>query len=207
MKKTYTYVLLLCIFSCSLFFSACDDNTTKTKSVKTEATENSNNNDSYVNLKFDDGNSINLVSPEQSGGRSLPSRFHASLSGNGITVMLQLRTTDGPIKEAEYRDIKFGITVKDLSGEEYQSLYYNENETGKRGEAEITITSVEGDNVNGSFSGTLYSKTGKRTTVNGKFSTDNSNNYGMNSKLHRSIHESWAYSGSAPLRDALKPEY
>lgn len=206
MKKASKYAILLFIFSCSLFFNACYEKIAKKENGITVASEN-NDSDDYVNIIFDGGQSINLKSPTQSGGRSLPSRFHASLSGKGVVVMLQLIARDGPIKGKKYGDIRFGITVKNLNGEEYRSLYYKSKDTGKEGDAEITIATIEGDNVSGSFFGTLYSKTGKKTTVEGKFTTDEGEIYGMNSKLKRSTHESWAYNHLVPFRETFDPKY
>lgn len=169
MKKAKTYAILLCLFSIGLFLISCNDSSKKNENVQTEVTENDN--DGYVNLKLDDGSIIEIKSLTQSGGRSLPSKFHASLSGKGIIVILQLSSTDGPIKEGKYGDVGLGITVKNLNGEEYRSFYYKNKDTGKEGEAETTITSIGEKHVTGIFSGTLYSKSGKKTTIEGKFAT------------------------------------
>lgn len=170
MKKANIYILIMCLFICSSFFVSCNNSSKKKENVKTEGTENKNSDGDYAKLELEDGNVIELKSPRQSGGRSLPSRFHLSLSGQGIIVILQLTSTDGPITEKKYGDIGLGITVKNLNGEDYRSFFENKD-TGEEGEAETTITSIGDKHVNGTFSGTLFSKSGKKATIEGKFAT------------------------------------
>lgn len=168
MKKKNAYSLIIFLLISGSFLASCNDSSTKKENVITENIAN-NSDGSYAKLELEDGSIIELNSPRESGGRSLPSKFHVSLSSQGIIIILQLTSTDGPITEKKYGDTGIGITVKNLKGEEYRSFYYKNKDSGEEGEAETTITSIGKEHVDGNFSGRLYSKSGKKTTIKGKF--------------------------------------
>lgn len=167
MKNSFTFILLFpALIGCSLFLTSCND--VKKQEEVGIIERNMNSSASYIRIKPEDGSEINLKLPEQSGGRSLPNRFYASLSENGIVVLLQLISAKDPIEEKKYEDV--GVTIKNLNGEEYRSYYFKNKKTTEEGQAETIITSIDGENVHGNFKGILYSKTGNKAFIEGEFS-------------------------------------
>ena len=178
MRRTNNHIGLL-FMVLSLFLLSCKETPKKEESITTTKVESIENKiedgDNYANIKLQDGSTINLKPSSQSGHTNGPSQFTASLTDFEMVVMLQLTATDGPIEKKKYEGPEAGITVKIVGEnspikEEYGSFFYI-NDNGEEGDAKIDFSSIGENNSEGTFSGTLYSKSGKKATIEGKFKT------------------------------------
>ena len=177
MRRTSNHIGLLLVVL-SLFLYGCKDNPKNEESkasTNTETIVNIEEGDNYATIHLEDGSTINLKPSSQTGHTNGPSQFTASLTDFEMVVNLQLTSADGPIEEKTYESPEAGITVKIVGEnsplkEEYGSFFYI-NENGEEGDAILEINTIGENHSEGTFSGTLYSKSGKKATIEGKFKT------------------------------------
>lgn len=153
---------------------SCKD-TSEHKGATDQTTKTKHKSDAYATIHLDDGSTIDLDVRRQSGKVSSSTSLTANLSDYGLIVMLRLKTHDQPIKEKDYTNPEADMTIKNVTkdgplDEEYRSYYYTDAD-GNEGSTKITITELSEDHSEGSFSGTLYSKSHRKMTVEGKFNT------------------------------------
>jgi hypothetical protein len=92
-----------------------------------------------------------------------------SLNGMLIYIMIMSNETLAPGTHDGYISVK-QIGNSNTIDETYNSHYYKGTETNNEGNSKLTITSMEDDSVQGTFSGILYSETGKKLSIkNGAF--------------------------------------
>lgn len=88
-----------------------------------------------------------------------------SLDGIMIYLMLSSNETLAPGIHKGYIMIK-PIDNPSLISETYNSQNYQKDEFSNQGYSELIITNMENHRIKGTFSGVLYSKTGKKIIVN-----------------------------------------
>lgn len=124
--------------------------------------------DSYVKIELEDGNIIELKNPTQiMGGISPIGSFSTSLTDYEVIVIIQLYSFGEPTVGQQFTPAS--ITARNVADEDYRSFYYKNKETGEEGEGEVTITAIGDKHVKGTFSAIMYSKSGKRATIEGRF--------------------------------------
>jgi len=172
MLKTRRLVMLLAIFG--LILVSCKDNsknenaTDDDSSSKTEA-----KNGAYATVHMDDGSTIEMkLFVKQKGGLGSPTKFSANMTDNNLMVLLNL-TNSEPIKAKTYENSGLKLSVTSLKkkrglDEMYRSWHFKSTD-GKVGDAKVTFTTINKTNAEGTFSGTLYSKSHRKATVEGKF--------------------------------------
>ncbi|MDQ7917941.1 hypothetical protein RBU60_10170 [Mesonia sp. MT50] len=185
MFKTKRLMILLGIFGFLLV--GCKDNS-KTENAADDAslsrTKNDTDNTSssktkkktgaYATITFDDGRrTIEMEARSQQGILSLPTKFEGNMTDYKIIVIIELKDSE-PLQNKIYEKGAY-LSISNMKGkipldEKYQSNH-NKSEDGKRGHAEIKITSISKTHAEGTFTGTLYSKSHRKATIEGKFIT------------------------------------
>lgn len=171
MTKAKSWIFLICI--ASLLLSGCKDTSEKDISAKNNVSEKQSAADAYVTIHLEDGRTIEL-DPRRQSGIINSKRLNVNLSDYGIIVMLRLHDNNEAVEEKDYTDPRADIAIKNVAkdgalDEEYRSYYY-EDQDGNEGKTQINITSFGENHAEGTFTGTLYSKSQKKATVEGKFS-------------------------------------
>lgn len=183
MFRTKRLVLLLGLFT--LIMTGCKD-TSKNESVaddtsssKTESdTDNTSSSKTekktgaYATIKFDDGRTIEMEARSQKGFLGLPNKFEGNMTDYKVIVMIELRDSE-PLQNKTYEKGAF-LSISNMQGDiplEESFGSNNKNEDGKQGDAKIKITSISKTHAEGTFTGTLYSKSHRKATIEGKFVT------------------------------------
>lgn len=171
MDKTKKLLLLLCVSG--LILGSCKDNSEKELlGEKTVSTKTENTVEAYVTLHLEGGQTIEL-NPRRQSGTISSTRLNVNMSDFGLLLMLRLHDNKEAIEEKEYTDPRADIAIKNIAKdgaleEEYRSYYY-ESKEGKEGDTRMKITSIGENHAEGTFTGTLYSKSNKKATIEGKF--------------------------------------
>lgn len=174
MTKTKSFLFLLCIVGLTL--TACKDTSEKNLSAeKTDSTKTKNKVKAYVTIHLEDGQTIEL-NPRRQAGTINPTSLNVNISDFGAIVMLRLHDNKEAIEEKDYTDPRADIAIKNVTKdgaleEEYRSYYY-ESKDGKEGDTQMKITSIGENHAEGTFTGTLYSKSNKKATIEGRFNID-----------------------------------
>lgn len=172
MLKTIRLLLLLGIFG--LILIGCKDNSKKDESTANNTLlKTEKQNDTYVTVDLDDGSTVEMKVKRQSGNARSPNILNVNMTDYSLLVILRLRSRNTPIEEKGYEDPDADITLKNVKkngpiDEEYRSYYYK-NENGQEGETKITVTYRGENHTEGTFTGTLYSKSHKKAIIRGKF--------------------------------------
>ena len=133
--------------------------------------EDDGSSDSYVKIELEDDSVIELNNPSQvSGGISPIGSFSTSLTGKGVIVIIQVLDFGEPTVGQQFT--LPAISARNVADELYRSYYYTDKETEEEGEGEVTITAISDDQVSGTFSAIMYSESGKRATMEGKFTQE-----------------------------------
>lgn len=161
MFKTRYLALLLGVFG--LLLVGCKNNA-----------NNENSADAHATIQLNDGSPIEFKPTMLMGGMNSPTTIRANMSDMKVTFMLVLKSSkDKPIEEGKvYENSRAQISLvntKDKPLDETYRSYHYKSEDGEEGEAKITVTSLGEENSEGTFSGTLYSKSHKKVVVEGKF--------------------------------------
>lgn len=156
------YLLLLLILS-SFIFTGCENNS-----------KNGNKKEVYAHIQLEDGSTIDFKPSMLMGGANSPTTVGANMSDLKSTIMISIRKGENePIEEGKiYDGISAQISISNTGDkpldETYRS-YHFKSEDGEEGEAKITVTSLGKNHSEGTFKGTLYSKSHKKIVVEGKF--------------------------------------
>lgn len=153
LSKTVLLALLM-----GIAFTSCskDDN----------EPENGGANDSYVKIELEDGTVIELNDPMQvTGGISPIGSFSTSLTEKDVIVIIQVLRFGEPTVGQQFT--LPSIVARNVSGDTYRSPSLQNNEM--KGAGEVTIRAISDDQVKGTFSAEMYSESGKRATMEGKF--------------------------------------
>ncbi|SHF57582.1 hypothetical protein SAMN05444483_101646 [Salegentibacter echinorum] len=182
MSKARYLVMLLAIFGIILVgckdISKNENDVDNTSSSKTKNGINDSASTSktrkktgtYATINFDDGRTIEMVARSKQGILSLPSKFEANITDYKLIVMIEVKDSE-PLQNKIYEkgaylsisNMKSEIPLKESFGSN------NTNKDGKRGEAKITFTTINNTRAEGTFSGTLYSKSHRKATIEGEF--------------------------------------
>lgn len=159
--KTLAFLLLF-----SFIFTGCKNNS-----------KNGNKKEAYAQIQLDDGSTIDFKPSMFMGGANSSTTVGANMSDLNSTIMLSIRRPDDkPIKEGKVYDgrsaqISISNTQDGPLDEMYRS-YHFKSEDGEEGEAKITVTALGENHSEGTFKGTLYSKSHKKIVVEGKFTNE-----------------------------------
>ncbi|MDQ7916591.1 hypothetical protein RBU60_03310 [Mesonia sp. MT50] len=156
--KLKTTILSLAFLSLFFLFSCGDEKNNK-----------SNQDDSATaTITLDDGQELDFKSTFNTSASLMSQKFGIGFTNmnNGITVYMMIMspkklvpgTHDGYIKVSQ-------MGKSNLIEETYDSHYNKGAETKKEGNSKLTITTMNSDLAQGTFSGTLYSKSGKKITI------------------------------------------
>lgn len=125
-------------------------------------------------ITLDGGQEIKFKATFNTGTSLFERKLSVGLSnqGNGMLLTLLMYSGD-PIEEPGTYDGTITLRQQskdDILKEQYRSTYYKDAETGEEGDCSFTITTLSEKRVQGTFSGTLYSESGKKATIGeGKF--------------------------------------
>lgn len=170
MKKSSLSLLFAFALFGFCFLGSCQENK-KESSPEMEAGQ-----DGVATITLGDGQEIEFEATFSTVQTSMGLMVGLSNTGNRMLLLLSVRI---PYNQAlEAKEYEGQLTMKqqmkdDILKEEYRSFYYENPETGKSGNATITLTEVADNQVSGTFSGTLYSESGKKAIIKeGKFSVE-----------------------------------
>ena len=91
-----------------------------------------------------------------------------------VMVMFDLKDSE-PLQNKTYEK-GAGLSISNMQGDmplEESFRTGNKSEDGKQGDAKIEITSISETHAEGTFTGTLYSLSHRKATIEGKFVTKN----------------------------------
>jgi|GEM_PF-6456472 hypothetical protein len=177
MLKTRRLVMLLGIFG--LILVGCKDNSkNKNTTDDDSSSKTETKNDAYATIQMDDGSTIEMKISKQKGGLGSPTKFSANMTDYKLMVMLKLINSE-PIKNKTYKNSGVSLTIasvnkKSALDEMYRSWHFKSAD-GKEGQAKITFISISKTHAEGTFTGTLYSKSHRKVTIEGKFMTKRKN--------------------------------
>lgn len=169
--------LLLALGISGLVLLGCKNSSENENEIDSKSSPKIENNDKgYALIQLEDGTSIELKSPKQSGNSNAPSRLTANINKDGLVILLTLDRSDTPLEDKVYEDpLEAQITLTSISNdgplgkEAYRS--FNTDKEGKEGKVKITLLSHGEYHSKGTFEGVLYSGNHKKATIKGKFNT------------------------------------
>lgn len=158
MKHIHYLKLAILLFFTSLLFSAC-----------TGAGANAGKK-SVAKITFEDGEKLEVSVTDLKGGINSGYSYSANMMA-GATVIIFNTMNVKPVNDGDVNELN--ITIHNIQNtapldEEYRSFYHESKESGEEGNASITFTSISGDNVSATFSGTIISPSGKTATIEGE---------------------------------------
>lgn len=159
-------LLLIVLLIAGLSFTSCKNDS-----------KNDPDTEAHAIIHKEDGSSIEFSPKMIVGGVSSPETVTANMSDMKLTFMIALRSSkDEPIEEGKvYDNIKSQISIintTDATLDETYRSYYFKSEDGEEGSAKITVTSLGEEHAEGTFSGTLYSKSHKKINIEGSFTNN-----------------------------------
>lgn len=153
MAKTILLALLI-----GVAFTSC--------SKDDKGPEDDGSSDSYVKIELEDGSVIELNNPMQvAGGISPIGSFSTSLTEKDVIIIIQALDFGEPTVGDQFTLLS--VSARNVAGETYRSPSLQDNEM--KGEGKVIITAISDVQVKGTFSVVMYTPSGKRATMEGKF--------------------------------------
>lgn len=156
--KLKTTILSLVVLSLFFLFSCGDEK--KNKSDKDDG--------ATATIILDDGQELNFKSTFNTSASLMGQKFGIGFTNmrNGMTVYMMIMSNEKLVPGTHAGYIKVSqMGNSNLIEETYDSHYSKGAETKKEGNSKLTITTMNSDLAQGTFSGTLYSKSGKKIMI------------------------------------------
>ncbi|MGO3260391.1 MAG: hypothetical protein ACTIK4_03500 [Mesonia sp.] len=172
MFKTKRLVILLGIFG--LLLGGCKDNSENKNATDDDSSSITEaKNGAYANFHLDDGSTVKMnLSVKQKGGLGEPTNFSAHITDySKLLVMLKILNSEQPITTKTYEGVQLTVTSpkKKVGFDEMYRSWHFKSKDGEEGQSKITFTTINKKHAEGTFSGTLYSKSHRKATVEGEF--------------------------------------
>lgn len=157
-----------------LAFASCRNDKKGDSDLDSEQVDNTSTKDdddgATATLSLADGKKLDFKSNFNNSaslmGQNLSIGFTNTYSG--LTVYMMMMSHEALVPGNQNGYIKVSQAGdSDIIEETYSSQYNNESEPKKEGNSKLTITKIGKDFAQGTFSGTLYSKNGKKLTIKG----------------------------------------
>lgn len=170
MKNTSLKVLMVTLLFGCCSLSSCQEN------KKGNSPEMNSGQDGVATISLEDGREIEFEATFSTVQTPMGLMIGLSNPRNGMLLLLSVRIPhDQTLETKQYKgQLTMNQQTKDdILKEKYRSFYHENPETGETGNATITLTEVSDNHVSGTFSGTLYSESGKKAFIEGgKFSVE-----------------------------------
>lgn len=156
--KLKTTILSLAILFLSFLFSC--GNGKENKSDKDAG--------ATATITLDDGQELDFKSTFNTSVSLMGQKFGVGFTNinSGMTVYMMIMSNETLVPGTHDGYLKVSqMGSSDIIDESYDSHYHKGADTKKEGNSKLTITPKENDRVQGTFSGILYSKSGKKLTI------------------------------------------
>lgn len=158
-------ILILTGFCLSILFSCENNKASYLKEPNGSAT-----------LIFNNGEQLDFETTFITNVTLVDRKFEVGLSNslNGILIYIIITSNETlkPGPQEGYISVR-QIGNSNVIDEEYNSLFNNTSKTGNEDKNTVNIISMKNDSIRGTFSGTIYSETGKKLNLeNGIFNIE-----------------------------------
>jgi len=172
MFKIKNILLLAAIFG--LILSGCKDNS-KTENATDDDSSSITEaeNGAYANFHLDDGSTVEMnLFVKQKGGLGASTNFSAHITDySKLLVMLKILNSEQPITTKTYEGVQLTVTSpkKKVGFDEMYRSWHFKSKDGEEGQSKMTFTTINKTHAVGTFSGTLYSRSHRKATIEGAF--------------------------------------